>query len=278
VLGFNNLPDDFLEIMSCNDLYSKGFTAGRASRFLNPEELKNNTRHGHNEIVIRRRKGEFTEDKIGPSYIVCFDGINEKSKNSAEKFGIPIIFIDREKVAERHYNEIVNLVEQFKITLDPYLISKIICEQENNKAGLRLVRPDLVDKYYSTEFRQKNIETLYNYIETGLKNNNSNAITALNEFVKVIETEADKFNIKKETPHRKNIFDISYQDFLEKLKANPVYKQDFEMPKQLTPEELYNKFLECRDRLASSERNELQYLNSNNMSMEQETISSKKVG
>ncbi len=277
VLGFNNLPDDFLEIMSCNDLYSRGFEAARESRFLTPDELKNNTRHGHNEIVIRRRKGEYTEEKIEPSYIICFDKVNEESKIAAQKFGVPIIFIDREKVAERHYNEIISLKEQFKTTLDPHLISKIICEQENNKAGLRLVRPDLVEKYFSTEFRQKNIEELYSTICSGLNTNNPNAINAMNEFVKVVESEAQKFAITKETPHRKNVFDINYEEFLQVFKSNPAYKQDFELPKELTPEELYQKFIECRDRLAESERMELQYINSQKMGLE-EVSSSKKVG
>lgn len=276
VLGFNNLPDDFLEIMSCNDLYSMGFVANRSSRFLNPEELKDNTRHGHNEIVIRRRKGEFTEEKVEPSYIICFDNVNEESKVAAEKFGVPIIFIDREKVAERHHNEIVNMVEQFKSTLDPHLISKIICEQENNKAGLRLVRPDLVEKYFGTEFRQKNIETLFSVIDNGLKNNNVNAISSMNEFVKAIETEAEKFRITKETPHRKNNYDISYEEFIGILKTNPAYKDDFELEPELSPEELYERFIQCRDRLAASESAELQFINNNEMNME-ESISSKKV-
>ena len=277
ILGFNNLPDDFLELMSCNDLYSKGLSADRKSRFLTPEELKNNTRHGHNELVIRRRKGEYTEEKIEPSYIICFDSVNEESKIAAQKFGVPIIFIDREKVAERHYNEIISLKEQFKATLDPHLISKIISEQENNKAGLRLVRPDLVEKYFSTEFRQKNIEELFSIISTGLNTNNPNAINAMNEFVKVVENEAQKFKVTKETPHRKNVFDINYEEFLQIFKSNPAYKQDFELPKELTLEEIYQKFIEYRDRLAESERMELQYINSQKMGLE-EVPSSKKVG
>lgn len=276
VLGFNNLPDDFLEIMSCNDLYSMGFIAGRLSRFLNPDELKDNTRHGHNEIVIRRRKGKFAEEKIEPSYIICFDNVNEESKVAAEKFGVPIIFIDREKVAQRHHNEIVNMIEQFKTTFEPDLISKVICEQENNKAGLRLVRPDLVEKYFETEFRQYNIETIYTAIDIGLKNNNANAINAMNKFIKALEVEAEKFKITKETPHRKNTFDIDYDKFISVLKSNSAYNECFELPLELLSEELYEKFIQCRNRLAESERAELQYINRNEIEMKQ-SISSMKV-
>ena len=275
ILGFNNLPDDFLEIMSCNDLRSIGFIAYRESRFLTPDELKNNTRYGHNEVVIRRRKGEYTEGKIEPSYVICFDSVNEESKIAAQKFGVPILFIDREKVAERHYNEIINLKEQFKETLDPHLISKIICEQENNKAGLKLVRPDLVKKYFSTEFRQKNIKELYSIISTGLNTNHPNAINAMNEFIEVLENEAQKFVITEQISY--SDFDIDYQEFLQIFKSNPAYKQDFELPKESTPEEIYQKFIECRDRLAESERMELQNINNQKNGLE-EASSSKKVG
>lgn len=277
VLGFNNLPDDFLEIMSSNDMISDGFKAKKSSRFLNPEELKNITRHGHNEIVIRRRKGEFTEEKVEPSYIICFDNINEESKIASEKFGVPIIFIDREKVAERHHNEIVSMVEQFKTDLNPHLISKIICEQENNKAGLRLVRPDLVEKYFSTDFRQKNIDELYSIISNGLQNNNVNSITAMNEFVKAVEKEVDKFKVTKEVPFRKNTFDIKYEEFISIFKSNPNFKEDFELQPELTPEELYERFIECREKLSMSESMELQYIKNNSMSIDQEQIGSMKV-
>lgn len=268
VLGFNNLPNNYLELMSSQDLYSRGFSAERSSKFMTSEELKNNTRHGHNELVIRRRKGDFTEEKVEPSYIICFDNINEESKIAAEKFGVPILFIDREKVAERKHNEIVNMIKDFQNTLDPHLISKIICEQENNKAGLRLVRPDLVEKYFSTEFRQNNIETLYSIINEGIINNNDNAITSMNEFVQTIEKEKEKFKTTKETPHRKNTFDLKYDEFIAAFKINPQFSDNFELPKKLTEEELYQKFLECREKLTQKERVELQYLNSKNISVE----------
>ena len=275
ILGFHNLPEDCLEIMGCNDLLSNGFKATRKSRFLTSEELKNNTRHGYNEIVIRRRKGEYTENKVEPSYIICFVNINEESKVASERFGVPIIFIDREKVAKRHYSEIINVKEEFKTTLDPHLISKIICEQENNRAGLRLVRPDLVEKYFNTEIRQKNIEELYVAISNGLATKNANAINAMNEFVKVMDTEASKFIVTKETPTEENKLDLNYEKFMQDFKANPAYKQEFELPKELTLEEIYQKFIKCRDKLAESERIELQYINSQVMTLES---SSKKVG
>ena len=277
ILGFNNLPDDYLELMSSNDLWSRGFSASRESKFMNSNELKNNTRHGHNELVIRRRKGEYTEEKIQPSYIICFDDINDESKVAAEQFGVPIIFIDREKVAKRHHDEIVSMVEEFKQTLNPHLVSKIICEEENNKAGLKLTRSDLSEKYFGKEFRQSNINLIYSIIEKGIENNNSNAISALNEFVKAIESEVEKGIIKKETSERKNEFDIDYENMINILKSSPVYNESFELAPELTQEELYKRFLECRERLRISENEELSLINNNEISMNQSN-DDKKVG
>jgi len=275
VLGFANLPPNFLQIMSCNDLYSTGFSAERSSRFLTPEELKNNTRHGHNEIVINRRIGEYTEQKLQPSYIICFDNVNEESKIAAEKFGVPIIFIDREKVADKQHNEITSMLEKFKATLEPVLISEIICKQENNKAGYRIVRPDLVDKYFNKEFRQNNINIIYSIIESGLKNNHPNAINCMNTFIKAIEEEVGKFKVTAETPHRRNSFDIEYDVFLTILKENPNYNSNYKIPKELSTIELYAKFIECRKRLSESESIELQFLN-NNMIMNDNNLSQRK--
>ena len=110
---------------------------------------------------------------------MCFDQINDESRVASEKFGIPIIFIDRERVALRQHTKILNMIEEFKTTLNPNLIASIVCEQENNRAGLRLGRPDLVEQYFSTDFRQQNINTLYDYIKLGLEKGEPNAIEAM---------------------------------------------------------------------------------------------------
>ena len=59
---------------------SVGFAAGRQSKFLTPKELCDNTRHGYDELVIRRKTGKFAEGKLQPSYIVRFDQINDESR------------------------------------------------------------------------------------------------------------------------------------------------------------------------------------------------------
>ncbi len=267
ILGFADLPDDYLEVMSSMDMVSADVYSRRQSKFLNSKELKDNTRHGHNEIVTRRRKGKFTEEKLQPSYIVCFDQINDESRVASEKFGIPIIFIDRERVALRQHTKILNMIEEFKTTLNPNLIASIVCEQENNRAGLRLGRPDLVEQYFSTDFRQQNINTLYDYIKLGLEKGEPNAIEAMKAFVSSIESEREKFVVSKdESPQRASTFDIEYEELVEDFKNNKMYNSEKVPTNDLSSFEAYKKFIECRKKLSLSESMELQEINMKNAS------------
>ena len=109
-----------------------------------------------------------------------------------------------------------------------------------------------------------------------MKNNDTNAIIAMNEFIKVIELEADKFKITEETPHRKNTYDIKYKKYISTLKSNIAYENNFETSPELSPRELYEKFIQCRDKLTVNERAELQYINNNEKLIEQ-SISLRKV-
>ncbi len=279
ILGFANLPDDYLEIMSCIDMNSVGFAAGRQSKFLTPKELCDNTRHGYDELVIRRKTGKFAEGKLQPSYIVCFDQINDESRVASGKFGIPIVFIDREKVAKRQHTKIVNMVEEFKSTLDPNLISLIVCEQENNRSGLRIARPDLVEQYFSTPFRQKNINALYDCINLGLKQKKPNAIKAMQVFVSSIESEKEKFKTTIDIgPQLANNYDMQYEELIESFKNNKMYDKEEVEVNNLSPSEAYNKFIECREKLSLSESMELQEMNMQNVeSMEHEDVNLKGV-
>lgn len=257
ILGFSELPADYLQLMSCNDLYSKGFSALRESSFLTSGELRDNTRHGHNELVIQRRTGEYTQSKLQPSYIICFDKINEESRVASEKFGVPIIYIDREKVTKKERNKIDIMVQEFIETMNPSLISKIICEQENNRAGLRLVRPDLVDKYFNATYRQENIKKMYSVIKKRFVSNDSKVFLAMQEFIKCIEQEKEKFKVTEETPKRKNEFDLSIDEYIDEFNKNMIGVEKKEPLNDLSIEEVFNKFLECRKKLSQRESEQL---------------------
>ncbi len=258
ILGFNNLPEDFLELMSNTDLYSQGFRAYRNSNFMGPKALENNTRHSHNELTIRRTIGKYSNEKIQPSYIICFDNINDKSKEAAEQFKIPILFIDRQKVAQNNYNQLINDVREFCETLNPELISKIIVGQENNRSGLRLSRPDLAEKYFSTEIRQNNINAIYNAIINN--QDNPNIVNCMNEFVTVFDEESKKYIVKNETKNRKNSYDIDFENMVKSIKENKMYNESISSEKTLSQQEVYERFLLLRKELSDKEKIELEQI------------------
>lgn len=68
------------------------------------------------------------------------------------------------------------------------------------------------------------------------------------------------------------------KNFLETFKANSAYTSDFTLSFELTPEELYERFIECRNRLAEKEVTELQYINSNMNSIGQDVSNYTRVG
>ena len=226
VFGFDkDLPTDYLEIMSSYDLASSGFQAGRESRFMGSSELIDSTRFGHNELVIRRKKDIYSGSNIQPSYIVCFDQVTKEAKEAAERFGIPIVYIDRQKQAARQHDKIVNMMNEFKSNPTPELVSRIIIEQENNRAGLKLGRPDLMEKYFSQQFRQANVNELYEIIKSNINDNNLDLIECMQKFVEALEGELDKRK-ELEVGERKNGFDLDCNTMLEEFKNNPNFKKD----------------------------------------------------
>ena len=257
ILGFNNLPNDFLELMSNTDLISKNFKAIKGCNFMSPEELENKTRHTHNELTIRRMMGEYSDEKIQPSYIICFDNINEKSKKTANQFGIPILFIDRNKIALKNYNNIKENLRSFGQSLDSSLISKIIVGQENNRSGLRMSRPDLVEKYYSKEIRQENINSIYNIIINNLEN--PNIISCMNEFINVLQDEASKYE-EEDINERENYYDIEYEDMINNLKDKIKSNIAENSKKNLSKQDVQERFLLLRKELEEKELQELDAL------------------
>ncbi len=75
---------------------------------------------------------------------------------------------------------------------------------------------------------------------------------------------------------RKNKFDIKYEEYLEYFKNNPNYSCDFELKEKLSIEELYQKFIECRDKLSQKERIELQQINNMSINLEENIVDFRK--
>lgn len=151
-------------------------------RFCSPTAQIDNTRHTHNEMVWDRRqyvKGKHST-KMQPSYIIYMpdylagknpeeiDQIMEKrdevlkqymendpkwkeTQRAAAQFGIPIVMVDRALCAKKESEKISNLMNTFEKTRDMKLISQIVNEFENNRAGNRDYHKEICEKYFSNE-------------------------------------------------------------------------------------------------------------------------------
>lgn len=135
--------------------------------FCTPRGMVNNTRHTHNEVVWERRN--FTNNKSfkkEPSYIIFFcenfDSLTDSEKkiyNSSVKAAIqlgkdkplPILVIDRSKIAEKNRNNILDMLNKSLIDYKPGDIQKIICSFYNNRVG-NTYCSNVLTNYFGDDF------------------------------------------------------------------------------------------------------------------------------
>ena len=112
-MGFKNIsPDDIIAMnvkdmrFLKQDLY--GGHAIQSSQFMSTNDLLENSSYSYNEIVIKRYRDK---KAVLPDYVISFDKIDDKTKNAAEYFKVPIYLIVLEKYAEllvQRLNELKN--------------------------------------------------------------------------------------------------------------------------------------------------------------------------
>ena len=214
-------------------------------KFLLPEDIPNETRHTHNETTWERRSiNDRNHYKKQPSYIVYFcdnfeDRLTdpeakkqwESVKKACQNFRIldkngekslPIIVIEREKIA-KHQTEIINSeLEEFKNTLNSSLISDIVIRFENNYAGNRAYHPNIIEKYFpvSEKIDDSIIGKIIKVIEAKAKDNPTKAGECINALYNVIQEEKEKYN--------KNIFgkgEMSFKYDEVMLKVNELRRK-----------------------------------------------------
>lgn len=112
IFAFSDIPEQEIFFSGIYDLgidtsvqdYSElSPTDGKGQHFL-ANQLMTNCFEDYNEVVINRFTDKSKTQKRLPSYLVCYDEINELSTKYAEHFNIPILFIDTKKCAYRNAN------------------------------------------------------------------------------------------------------------------------------------------------------------------------------
>lgn len=97
--GFNSIKANDIVDMGTKDIFSSEIignkvpTSSYGNNFYDSENLILNTFDQYNEVCIFREDQE-TGVRLKPDYIVCFDRVNDYSKEIAKKRNIPIYFIN----------------------------------------------------------------------------------------------------------------------------------------------------------------------------------------
>ena len=220
-LGFTDYEQGTLQLSAPYDLCSASVpdqytvSATYSSMYLMPDDILDYTRHTHNETVWERRKitaGESLSKKQ-PSYIVYFvdnfeDRLTddeakrqwESVKKAAENFAsngipLPIMVIEREKIAINQVENIEAMLNQYRQTLNSSLINQIINDYESNYAGNRGFHPKISEKYFPqyTKLADSVVGKIIAIIEELSITNPKEAITHLIELEKVIIKEKEKY-------------------------------------------------------------------------------------
>ena len=207
------------DLCSMSDEKSYEISAIYSSMFLLPDDVLDYTRHTHNETVWERRN--ISKDamfKKQPSYIVYFvdnfddrltdpeaqkqwESVKKAAANfsrevNGEKKYLPIMVVEREKIAKAQLGNIQNQLNEFTETGNSKLIKGIISDYESNYAGNREYHLNISDKYFpkhehlSESVVGKIIETINKLYQT----DPNRAYKCLYELEKVLKSEQEKYN------------------------------------------------------------------------------------
>jgi len=110
--GFDTFDNDTVLHVLESDAFSssiKDKSSAFVNRIMSPREIVNSDSM-YSEIQLANRKSKTNERKyesIKPSYIVCFDIINEDVVEEAKRLRIPIILINKKRLLEENKTDIV---------------------------------------------------------------------------------------------------------------------------------------------------------------------------
>ena len=159
ILAFNNIPDNSLNSLGTNDIWSNADKynlrrenspniMGNNRSFIPGSIMSNKSRYGYNEILLDRflMSDENDELKLQPSYLVYYklddeyknnDDVFEFTIKTARDFNIPVMIIDVAKV-KAHEKQVIEEMEDRLFNsdvVDPKLLLDILTRYMNNYTG-----------------------------------------------------------------------------------------------------------------------------------------------
>ena len=224
-LGFTDYELGTLQLSGPYDLCSGSsedsyqISSIYSSMYLLPDDILDYTRHTHNETVWERRNISSNNTfKKQPSYIVYFvdnfeDRLSdpesmkqwESVKKAASNFSIevdgvkkslPIMVVEREKIAKSQFEIIQNKLNDFKTTLNSKLIKDIISDYESNYAGNRKYHSNISEKYFPKheQLSDSIVGGIIKTIEKVYTAEPNTVIECIYELEKAVRSEQEKYN------------------------------------------------------------------------------------
>ena len=224
-LGFTDYELGALQLSGPYDLSSKStnnsyqISSMYPSMYLLPDDVLNYTRHTHNETVWERRNiSGNAMFKKQPSYIVYFvdnfeDRLTnpeamrqwESVKKAASNFSVfvdgvkkplPIMVVEREKIAKSQLEIIQEKLSEFKETLNPKLIKEIVSDYESNYAGNREYHMNISEKYFPKheQLSDSVVGEIIETIKEIYKTEPNIAVQCIYELEKAVRSEQEKYN------------------------------------------------------------------------------------
>lgn len=164
LFGFDGILDDGIEKMSYSKIEPDNYNS-LINKYVTPRQLIDNTRDLNNTIVINRyalrtNYNNGNIPNIEPDFIlVDFNKLDDNNylekieraslefKSKRNKNGLPIIAIDKEKIANNELSKIKELIDKYKKGYDMNLLNKILTKIENNYTAYYNSESDEVKKF-----------------------------------------------------------------------------------------------------------------------------------
>ena len=203
---------------------SVNWNFGNGISFRMPNNLLNNMRSSHNEIVTSKWKFDASTMRIErdrPDVIIYFidmleDEITYKetnywriSKKAAAQLDIPIVIINREEVLKKEKAKIERSLEEFYTTLNDNTLENIFLQFENNRSSMRYVKDKLKMRYFTCDERERMFEDVIKKIS---KIDQSKRKRLVNKLIEIADSELSKYFSNKKKIFYEADKDISFYE------------------------------------------------------------------
>lgn len=246
-LGFTDFDPEALLLSApydiCSSRVNKKFNTSREedTQFCTPRGMVDNTRHTHNEVVWERRNLSLQEEfKKKPSYVVFFckdfnnlDNEEALIYNSTIKAAIqlgkkeqplPVIVIERTKIAAQQKNNLNNLLGELMANYKPGIAKEIITKFISNRVANTYCE-EVQKKYFNYDYQMWLIQSIHLKILDLINGGNLEEGNALYQEVHeaiLHEKELGNYDNSKVFITEENTFSTKMR-FLRELKKDDSY-------------------------------------------------------